>query len=272
MKNSINRMAAGILGIATLALGLATHGARAQTVVDSFQFDEASGTGLTSVTNSAPGGIGFDSDITGVATDGIGSLTIGGVDFGTGGIRSYALVNGGSDITSGFVTLDVTVSSWDFGTSSPRLGFTLINDDPAAVIIAGFQFDVGSADVGVGSFSDTGFDNSSADDLILGLTLSSPIVFRLTVNLDAKTYGLEFDDGSGFTAIGSVLSIDDPAFEDNLLIREIQLATRFDGTGGFVDIDSITLTTAPVPEPGTVALCLLGLLAFFVMRRRITVA
>ncbi len=264
MKQINKHSALRALGIGAVIAALSIGSVTAQ-VVTAFEFNEVAGTGLTGLINSGTGGGSFDADNAAAQTNGSGGLVIGGVDQ-LDATRRYAFVDGG-DITSGVIQLDLTVTSWNFADVefSPQFQFNVINDDPAAIGIAGIIFDVGDTDVFVNSISDTGTENPSSADVAFSKVLSSPILFRLTINLDALTYGLQYDDGTGFQTVGVTQALDgfDPA--DNILAREFQLVTRDDSTGSSFVVDSLTLTV--VPEPSTMALFLLALVGGVVALR-----
>jgi hypothetical protein len=239
--------------------------ASAQTILQQWNFNDANGTGLSSATNSISGGATFATNITGVTTNGNGSLVIASNTTGAGA-RSFADI---PDLTTGIYQIDVLIAGWNFTgspTSGPLLeiGFSGSTANANSSRVAHLYFEstamqtiLAGVAAGTGSSSTPG-----AQDKFFGLVQTTPINFRLTVDFDARTYTIGTSADNYSVVSGGTIATT-PA--SHIQIRALDNFAI--GGTGFLAIDSITL--APIPEPSAAAgLAGLGALGLVLFRRR----
>lgn len=257
---------------ACAALALATQAQAATTIAD-WSFNEAAGTTLNLAANAGtglggPAGL-WDVAIPGVATTGAGSLLVRNNGGGGSGTRtSYADFGPvPAAVTSGILSLYASFAGWDFGmpmTDGPVFTLALIEGNDFAT--AFFSLQASPAGVRLGAGSDPGGDGGNFSNAAwFGLSSTQPLTVRLSVDLDNRGYSLAYDSGSGFQTLG-IAGIDSQTLGINSL--RLALAGNFaasaaPGAGLAVDrlwvVDQDPL--APIPEPASAALLLLGLAA-----------
>jgi hypothetical protein len=231
-----------------------------------WSFAEAAGTTLNLTANTGAGLAGapglWDVAIPGVATDGAGGLLVRNNGGGGSGTRtSYADFGPvPAAVTDGLVTLYASFSAWDLagvGANPPRFTLALVegNDFTTA------QFTLSASANGLtlsGSSDAFGNGGAIAQTALLAVAGSTPFTVRLSVDLDALSYSLALDTGSGYALLGSA-----PVDSFTAGVNSLRLSLAGDFTVGAqadrgLTVDRIWVTATPVPEPGSAMLLLAG--------------
>lgn len=172
----------------TMALG----GGNTTTVLHSWQMNESAGTGLTALTNTgtdAGAGGSFDSNISGVSTDGSGNIVANNATAGNSWLTTTNL-----NYTSGQYYLEARLSEWnmptDNGVSGLYLG--LLGSNNSTNISADVNF--------TSNGSNMLLQSRLGDTVYSGMTTfpisGSDLTVRLYVDVDANTASMEYDSGS----------------------------------------------------------------------------
>jgi hypothetical protein len=238
--------------------------------IANWSFSEAAATSLNLTANSGSGlgGAGgtWDVAIAGVATTGSGLLAVRNAGGGGSGTRTAYADFGPvpAAVSSGTLSLYASFASWDLsgaGANGPRLSLALVegNDFTTA------QFSLAASAAGLTlSGSSDAFGNGSniAQTAQLAASGSQPFSVRVSVDLDAFSYSLALDSGSGYVVLGSA-GIDTGTSGINSL--RLSLSGDFSiggqaGRGLLVDrIWVVEGPVTPVPEPHALLLALGGL-------------
>ncbi len=245
--------------LTTIAIALTATGLQAQTVLQ-FDLDEANGTQMTGLSPSVGTG-SWAQDITGVATNGSGSLvsadsastasnldiadlSSGIYEFSTSGV-TFANVGGGSDdfVGLGFRTFSSTSGIGDSGADLVALKVGNINSSGTMDAVLRIN---GADDQTVNDFS----------------SFSGTFEFIARYDLDANEASFFYDSGSGRNQIGTTVS----SVTANATYIGYSLATVDFGGGDTITAGNIALTA--IPEPSSALLIGLGGAALVFLRRR----
>jgi len=254
----------GLAALALLAAAMTTP-LSAQTV-QSWQFNDNSGTTLTGVANAGPGTASFGTTITGATTNGTGALRITSNATGAAG-RSFVDI---PDITTGIYRINVNVAGWNF-TGSPALGpifelgfsNTTANSNNSRLAHLYFEANAtGSILTGLARGTDA---TNAPVDISFGLVRSTPITFRLDVDFSTLAYTVSTSDDNYLFTTGGLISSPAARAATHLQLRA---QDNFAISGAtFFAVDSITLAVIPEPSSYT-ALAGLAALGLVASRRR----
>ena len=234
-------------------------------VLQTWEFDDAAGTGLNASASS--GGILFNTAITGVTTNGTGGLAF--AYNSTSSTRSFADI---PDVSTGILQLDILVASWDFSgvTAAPGFGplvefgfspVTGTTNGATRTALIQFAADNTEADI-LGVASGTGGSNTPAGLNVFGRVQTTPITFRLVADFDANTYAVSSSANNFATPASGTLAGDRGA---NFI--QIRALDNFTAGGSSFIVDRITLTAIPEPA-ATATLAGLAILGVVAARRR----
>jgi hypothetical protein len=235
-------------------------------ILQSWQFNDVSGTNLTGVANAGPGTASFGTTIAGATTNGTGALRITSNATAAAG-RSFVDI---ADITTGIYRIDVNVAGWNL-TGSPALGpifefgFSNTTTDSNNSRLAHLYFEANDTGSIVTGLARGVGSTNAGDDITFGLVQSSPVTFRLDVNFDTLSYTVSTSvDNYAFTTGGLISA---PASRPATHLQ-FRAQDNFAISGStFFAVDSITLSA--IPEPSTyAALAGLATLGLAVTRRR----
>lgn len=233
------------LPIALLLLG--ASGLCGQSLV-SYDFNEAAGTGMTGLSPSV-GTETWNNNLTGVATDGSGSI----VNSGSSAGATHLDV---ADLTSGIYTLSLTGVRFNgvgggtddvvaFGFRSFNSGAKIGTSSADSLTLA-----VGNINDGGGidaAFRIAGADGGTVSDFTADF--SGTYDFYVEYDLDLNVGRMYLDSGSGISQIGSDLSVSAAAN----LVALTHAVTDFGG-GDQILVDGYALNSGAVPEPSTYSL------------------
>lgn len=271
--------AAGLALMGLLGLGGLSTPAGAATTIADWSFNEAAGTTLN-LTSNAGTGLGgppgqWDVAVPGVATTGAGSLLVRNTGGGGSGTRTTYADFGPvpAAVGSGILSLYARFSGWDFGmpmTDGPVFTLALIEGNDFATAL--FSLQASPAGLRLGGGSDPGGNGGSiAGAAWFDLSSAQALTVRLSVDLDNRGYSLAYDSGSGFQTLG-IAAIDSLT----LGVNSLRMAMAGNFSAGLqpdsgLAIDRIWVVDqdplAPIPEPASAALLLLGL-GLLVLRRQ----
>jgi hypothetical protein len=272
------------LYIALLTIGaaaLCAHGARAA-ILEDFQFDEASGTVITSAANSINAANLFLSQNTAAqsAMNGSGSFRIQKAS-PTGQVgNTFDIAN----VSTGKVWLVADIAGWHYTATASstlervRFGF-LDNNDPVAA---------GSSTITAEMNIDRLADNSLAlsgeglpaaanttipADLPLALSRNTNLRIVLELDKTLDRYSIYYKDGAapwgllGTADLGA--SSNNPGARDGNSVR-FAFTGLFNDTDEFFDVDRIFVTDVnPVPEPASFVLLVIAAVGVCFGRRRV---
>jgi len=255
------------LGAALLLLAGGALGASAAPISD-WSFSEAAGSTLNLTVNSGTGVDGpattWDVAISGVATDGNGALRVRNTGGGGSGTRTTYADFGPvpAAVSSGLVELYASFSAWNLaGAAAGGPAFTLALVEGNDFTTAQFTLAAGPAGLSLSGSSDAfGNGGNVAQTAAFAASGTQLLTVRLTVDLDALSYGLAYNIGSGsaFVPLGSA-AVD--SFTAGVNSLRLSLSGDFT-VGGQADrglsVDRIWVTTSAVPEPAAAWLMLLG--------------
>jgi len=247
-----------VLGMIVLASWIGS--VSAEIVVD-YQFNDANGTGLSSVFNAGTDSGAF-ANATGATTDGAGVLNVSSGD----GISQYYDLD--SPIMSGMVTAAWTVASFDFsGTSLDKtdssFGIRLGNGSTQRL---GLRYNSANDEVTI----QQAMSQYNRGDTLVGagfVATNTAINLRILVDLDAtKIYSQwQWEGDASWTTVAAI------ATKDYLTNGVAGVSMDFEaddwGASDFLNADSFTLT-ASIPEPATLGLIVASAGGLLVIRRR----
>ena len=262
------------LVITTAAALLLATSAQASTVIADWNFFEPGGTTLNNTLNTGAGlnGVGssWNVGITGLNTLGNGLLNIANDGRGGSGTRSaYADFGPAFDqISSGTVSLYTHFAAWNPGlaaNNTPSFTLALIEGNSFSTA----QFTVAASALGYALSGDVDAGGAGAAlAQAVNFATFAPLTVRLDVSLDHLDYALAYDLGGGFVTVGGAAI--DPFTAG---INSLRLGLSGDFSVAALGVDRIWLVatptatpTAAVPEPGTLLLLLVGLLALATAR------
>jgi hypothetical protein len=269
MNTSFIRM----LGALALTLSCTVAAADPTPVAD-WRFDEAAGRtlNLSANTGSGVGGAGgtWDVAVGGVLTTGLGTLNVRNTGAGGSGTRTTYADFGPypGSVSSGAWALYATFSSWDFsgaGASGPRFTLALIEGNDFTT--AQFTLAGTAAGVTLGAGVDLSGDGANlAGQASFAAAVSQPLTVRLTVDLDTDRYALAYDSGSGWVALGTAAIDSQTAGMNSLRLSLDGDFTVGNQAGHGLVVDRIWVSA--VPEPGSVPMAAVGLLALAAFMHR----
>jgi hypothetical protein len=258
-----------------LATALASASLSPAGILEDFQFEDADGTLLKDAANSINPANKW------AATD--ADITQSSVQSGSYNIRKQNQELGDAflqiaNVTSGKAWIVTEFGGWNF---SSVVGTDDYNSaEPEEIRLAFLDNDTGTS--GSTITGQAQIQRNAAGDIELvgqlltsgidigplALPLSHPDPFKMILEIDedANTFSVWYKDAAGpYTLLGTAPHV---ATRNGNSVR-FRMNNSFGGTGEYVDIDRIYITdTSPIPEPSTVSLILLSLMAMSATRRR----
>jgi hypothetical protein len=250
----------------TTAMALSTAHLIAAPLLD-WQFNDANGTGLTTLAQSGTFGSGFATAVAGMTTNGAGGLLI--KNNGTTAPQSW--LDGTINLTSGLYQMDALISSYDLtnltGGSATTAGSGLyigfINSDNGIDVTADFNLTANATNVFLQGRTAPSGTLAQQGSVTLAKT-GTALAVRLLVDFDTNNAELLYSAGN--TGTYTSVFIASMGTRDGVDFRLRQSANITGGSDNIV-LDSITVTA--IPEPGTLALVgLSGVAILMGLRRR----
>jgi len=244
------------LGVAILAGWVGA--ASAEVLVD-YQFNDAVGTGLSSVFNAGSDSGNFV-DAAGFATDGLGFLS---ATSNANNLQSYDL---DSAIMSGTVTAAWTIASFDLSGNT-----TDLTDDTFGVLLGdgtklrlGLRYNAGEVQI---RQSMSGYNRN---DTIIGAGFTATnAALNLEIMIDLDTNWIQsrwqWDGDASWTTVAASSTKDYLTNGVTGVVMEFETGDW--GATDYINADSFTLT-ASIPEPATLGLVLAMLGGILFIRRR----
>jgi len=246
---------------ALTTMALVTVWVNAQTVVQDWQFNDANGTTLNNAANSVGGGNSFDTDLSGVETDGSGLLTVN----NAGSTANSWLDTANLGYTTGQYLIEANIASWnlntDNGASGLYVGFMDGNNN--TTVTADFNIISNGTNMILASRIGDTTRSGSTNFALSG----SDLTIRVLVDLDAGTSGevtTSYDLGSTgtFTDIVTGESLNGRSLVD----FRFRQSANWSGASDSLSMDYLTITQ--IPEPSSIFLLASGLTLCLLHRRR----
>jgi len=252
-----------ILSTTLVAAALATSAQAATTVFD-FQFT-TDNKKLNQVADDSGNGKAWNGSLK--KSDGTTHIkTSGGVFDVLDPLKSTKKVLAlGLTAADGIATLEVVFKNWamDNTNTGDSIGFKLVGTGGTIGITWGGK---DASNTRIRTSGTSGGKNATINS-ITGTSLKLKLVADLTAGTFQSFYdiGSGYVDNTGSAGANGITTLDDV----NLSVgAETGTAWTTEGNADHAEIDSITLTTLPVPEPSSTALLGLGGLALLLRRRK----
>jgi len=226
------------------------------TLLQDWQFNDATGTTLNNVSNSVSGGSAFSAVQSGAATDGAGNYV-----FSSGTTQAGSSISF-SAVTTGSLFLRVDFAEWSLVSGNQALFYLQNGTNNIRLVFSrtaanGLRLQIwGTAD-----------ETVNVNNIIsLGDVSSTGLSAILEVNKDSNQWQVHYDAGSGWTNTAWY------GVAEDLAINEFRFskAGDFSGASTSLSIDRIMLATTfadVIPEPATLGMLMISVAGLMAFRR-----